>query len=100
MRKVLEDLGIPLPALDINVIELLANVVLLTMAVTFAFGIVAYVAYKLRDRRRAAAKARPEGRSGDTIFFTRYVPNSADFPAEAQAVDDEAAQALAVGLRK
>jgi hypothetical protein len=92
MRDFLADLGTSLPALDVNVIELLANIVLLTMIVTFALGVVAYAAYKLRDRKRAAAKAglKASADGGPPVFFARYVPDPADFPSDPALVDEAA----------
>lgn len=66
---------------DVNMIEILANVVLLTMVGTLMLGMVAYLAYKMRERRKPkAGRMGKAGAASDTpIFFARYVPDPAHF---------------------
>ena len=62
-------------AVSMSIIEILANVVLLTMIGTVNVGIIAYVAYKVRELRKPTGRAELQpGRDGEPVFVTRYVP--------------------------
>jgi hypothetical protein len=63
-----------------DLISILATVILATTIGTVMIGVAAYVAFKLRDKRKPKAKVVSEGdavAAGTTyepIFLNRYVP--------------------------
>ena len=65
-----------------DLISILATVILATTIGTVMIGVAAYVAFKLRDKRKPKAKIAGEedGLSQSTtyepIFLSRYVPES------------------------
>jgi hypothetical protein len=64
-------------SLQAGVVEILANIVLATMVGTLILGVVAYLAYKLRERRRPKFTA--SGPVGGLPLLVRYEPRAEDF---------------------
>ncbi len=67
-----------------DLISILATVILVTTIGTMLVGVGAYVAFKLRDKRKATAKKFDDtldyGRSSEPIFLKRYISESAALP--------------------
>ena len=61
-----------------DLISLLATVLLVTTIGTLVVGVAAYVAFKLRDKRRPdrTTLSRAEGDSLEPIFLERYNPEA------------------------
>jgi hypothetical protein len=65
-----------------DLISILATVILATTIGTVMIGVAAYVAFKLRDKRKPKAKVGreedglPAGSSYEPIFLNRYVPEA------------------------
>jgi hypothetical protein len=63
-----------------DLISILATVILATTIGTVMIGVAAYVAFKLRDKRKPKAKIAgeddrlPQGTMYEPIFLSRYVP--------------------------
>lgn len=56
-----------------NIVDLLIMIIVVTILVTIALGVVTYLAYKLRRARRPV----PEEDPGDgSWFFVRYEPEA------------------------
>lgn len=63
-----------------DLISILTTVILTTTIGTVLVGVAAYAAFKLRDKRKPAAKKAGDGSSGgdlEPIFMTPYVPPKA-----------------------
>ncbi|MDO8774915.1 MAG: hypothetical protein Q7K57_40650 [Burkholderiaceae bacterium] len=71
-----------------DLIAILATVILVTTIGTMVIGVGAYVAFKLRDKRKPTGKRTDDtlNKEGpqEPIFLQRYVPESAD-----QSASDE-----------
>jgi hypothetical protein len=71
-----------------DLISILATVILATTIGTVMIGVAAYVAFKLRDKRKPKAKIAgeddrlPQGTAYEPIFLSRYVPESPPTTAE------------------
>jgi Tfp pilus assembly protein PilE len=65
-----------------SVVDLLVTIIVVTILVTIALGVVTYVAYKLRLARRPAAET--EGAS-ETRYFEAHEPPQPDDAAESEA---------------
>jgi hypothetical protein len=67
-----------------DLISILATVILVTTIGTMVVGVVAYMAFKLRDKRKPTGKKFDDtldhGRSPDPVFLKRYVPEPATLP--------------------
>jgi heme/copper-type cytochrome/quinol oxidase subunit 2 len=65
-----------------DLISILATVILATTIGTVMIGVAAYVAFKLRDKRKPRAKVAgeddrlPQGTTYEPIFLNRYAPES------------------------
>ena len=65
-----------------DLISILATVILATTIGTVMIGVAAYVAFKLRDKRKPKARitgeedGMPKSTTYDPIFLSRYVPES------------------------
>lgn len=65
-----------------DLISILATVILATTIGTVMIGVAAYVAFKLRDKRKPKAKISgeedglPQSSTYEPIFLSRYVPES------------------------
>jgi hypothetical protein len=65
-----------------DLISILATVILATTIGTVMIGVAAYVAFKLRDKRKPKAKVVSEtdgssaGTSYEPIFLNRYLPEA------------------------
>ena len=59
-----------------DLISLLATVLLVTTIGTLVVGVAAYVAFKLRDKRRPDRNAlvQPDGDTLEPVFLERYTP--------------------------
>ena len=61
-----------------DLISILATVILITTIGTMIVGVGAYVAFKLRDKRKPAGKRTGDAKNGEeAIFLKRYVPGAA-----------------------
>ncbi len=78
---------------DMNIVELLANVLILTMIGTLSVGLVAYFAYKIRELRRPVQSARTGPSPEKPVFVSRYVPKEEDFAEEAASSARQASAA-------
>lgn len=65
-----------------DLISILATVILVTTIGTMVIGVGAYVAFKLRDKRKPTGKRTDDTLNKDgpqePIFLKRYVPEPAD----------------------
>jgi len=61
-----------------NVIDLLITIIVVTILVTIALGVMTYVAYKLRMSRRPAAQ---QGGAAGPRFFVVHEPPAPATPA-------------------
>ena len=60
-----------------DLISILATVILITTIGTMIVGVGAYVAFKLRDKRKPAGKKTGDAKNADeAIFLKRYVPGA------------------------
>jgi hypothetical protein len=61
-----------------DLISILATVILVTTISTMVVGVGAYMAFKLRDRRKPTGKKTDDtlnfGSSPDPVFLKRYIP--------------------------
>jgi hypothetical protein len=61
-----------------DLISILATVILVTTIGTMVVGVGAYVAFKVRDKRKPSKKKKDDtldaADQGDPIFLKRYVP--------------------------
>lgn len=58
-----------------DLISILATVILVTTIGTMIVGVGAYVAFKLRDKRKPAGKKTSDAKNSEqAIFLKRYVP--------------------------
>jgi len=75
-----------------DLIDILAQVILITTIGTMVFGVGAYAAFKLRDRRQPGNSRSDEtmnaGGPLEPVFLERYVPGVTTDPA-AQPVPDD-----------
>jgi Tfp pilus assembly protein PilE len=69
-----------------NVIDLLVTIIVVTILVTIALGVMTYIAYKLRMSRRPAAE--DEGATGPRFFVVHEPPSPVT-----SAVEEHVAQA-------
>jgi hypothetical protein len=67
-----------------DLISILATVILVTTIGTMVVGVVAYMAFKLRDKRKPTGKKIDDtldyGRSPEPVFLKRYVAEPAALP--------------------
>ncbi len=70
-----------------DLISILATVILVTTISTMVVGVGAYIAFKLRDRRKPTGKKIDDtldfGRSPDPVFLKRYTPEPVTLPPPA-----------------
>jgi hypothetical protein len=66
-----------------NVIDLLVTIIVVTILVTIALGVMTYIAYKLRVSRRPAADG--DGAGGPRFFIVHEPPSAVP------AAEDDAA---------
>lgn len=70
-----------------DLISILATVILVTTIGTMIVGVVAYMAFKLRDKRKpkkGGDDTLTHGASRAPVFLKRYVPEPAALPAPDQ----------------
>lgn len=72
-----------------DLISILATVILVTTIGTMVVGVGAYVAFKVRDKRKPSKKKQDDTldatSQGEPIFLKRYIPE----PATAQAPHEQ-----------
>ncbi len=70
-----------------DLISILATVILVTTIGTMVAGVGAYIAFKLRDKRKPIGKKIDDtldySGSPDPVFLKRYVPEQSAFPPRA-----------------
>lgn len=67
-----------------NVVDLLVTIIVVTILVTIALGVVTYIAYKLRLARRPAAE---DEEASAPRYFQAHDPPAAEAPDEAPAAE-------------
>jgi heme/copper-type cytochrome/quinol oxidase subunit 2 len=69
-----------------DLVSILATVILVTTIGTMVVGVGAYIAFKLRDKRKPSKRKTDDtldaNGSGEPIFLKRYVPTSVTLPSE------------------
>jgi hypothetical protein len=69
-----------------DLVSILATVILVTTIGTMIVGVGAYVAFKLRDKRKPSKNKTDDtldaDGSSEPIFLTRYVPSSVSLPTD------------------
>lgn len=69
-----------------NVVDLLVTIIVVTILVTIALGVVTYIAYKLRLARRPVAE---DEDASAPHFFQAHDPPAAEVPPEAPVEEDD-----------
>jgi len=69
-----------------NVVDLLVTIIVVTILVTIALGIVTYIAYKLRLARRPVAG---DKEASAPRYFQAHEPPAAEAPPEPPAAEDD-----------
>ena len=69
-----------------NVVDLLVTIIVVTILVTIALGVVTYIAYKLRLARLPVAE---DEEASAPHFFQAHDPPAAEVPPEAPVEEDD-----------
>jgi heme/copper-type cytochrome/quinol oxidase subunit 2 len=70
----------------VDLISILTTTILATTIGTIIVGVVAYAAFKLRDKRKPTKKSSTEGNvQEEAVFLKRYIPASSNVTSEQAA---------------
>lgn len=69
-----------------NVVDLLVTIIVVTILVTIALGVVTYIAYKLRLARRPVAE---DEKGSAPHYFQAHEPPATEEPPEPPAAEDD-----------
>jgi heme/copper-type cytochrome/quinol oxidase subunit 2 len=70
----------------VDLISILTTTILATTIGTIIVGVVAYAAFKLRDKRKPTKKSSTEGSvQEEAVFLKRYIPASSNATGEQAA---------------